>query len=263
MLGTGRVGKKLGLLPVIVILVLLVLMLSLGLRGQFIFNPAYLVLVVALTFLTGVGLVVAYLSAKSYLTTGSTVLLIMSMAFVVQSAVPVGGGLASVYMPAASVGISALGLLVGSVVQLFASIQASFRSAPIGAEHRKFRLALACVVALLLSLLVMFLPFAPSFPSLFVNASGPTFINQVIYAVVIVVFLAGGFLFIRLYRQSRTNALYWYGLALLLWGIGTLGVSYQLVFSDVVAWTGRSGWYIGSLYYLIALQSARLEDNSS
>jgi len=65
----------------------------------------------------------------------------------------------------------------------------------------------------------------------------------------------------RLYLYSNSSALYCYSLALLLWGVGTFGVMWQLRFSDIVAWTGRSGWYIGSLYYLVALQRAKKETN--
>ena len=231
-------------------------------RGQYVFNPQYLILVIGLTFITGVGLIVAYLSAKSYLATGSLVLLLFSMAFVVQSIVPVGSGLASLFSPSATVAIAALGLLVGSVIQLFAAAQASFRSSLIGAENRKLRLTIAGVTALFLSLLVVFLPFLPGFPLLFVDASGVTLINQAIYVIVIAVFVVGSFLFTRLYLHSKSSALYWYSLALLLWGIGTFGVMWQLRFSDIVAWTGRCGWYIGSLYYLIALRSAKKDTDS-
>jgi len=158
--------------------------------------------------------------------------------------------------------MAALGLLVDSGIQLLAAAQASFRSVPIGSEHRKARLTIAGFMAVLLSLIVVFLPFSPGFPSLFVNATGVTMINQVIYAVAIGVFLAGSFLFMRLYSRSKSSTLYWYSLVLLLWGICTFGVAWQLRFSDIVAWTGRLGWYFGSLYYLIALRSAQGETNS-
>jgi len=230
-------------------------------RGQYVFNPPYLLLVISLTLVSAVGFIVAYLSAKSYLATGSLALLLLSMAFVVQSVVPIGSGWASTFSPSATVAMAALGLLVGSVVQLFAAIQASFRSVPIGSEHRKARLTIVCFIAVLLSLIIVFLPFSSGFPSLFVNAAGVTMINQVIYAVAIGVFLIGSFLFMRLYSRSKSSTLYWYSLALLLWGIGTFGVAWQLRFSDVVAWTGRLGWYVGSLYYLIALRSAPKETN--
>ena len=259
-LGVGRINKKLGLIPVAVIAILIVVMLLLGMRGQYVFNPPYLVLIVGLIFVTGVGLVVAYLSIKSYLATGSTVLLIMSMAFVVQSIVPIGSGVVATFSPSATVAIATLGLIVGSVVQMFAAIQASFRSAPIGAEHRKSRLASACLLMLFLSLLVILLPFYPGFPVLFVNAAGVTSLNDAFYALSIIVFLVGSSLFMRLYVQSKSSALYWYSLALLLWGVGTFGVAFQLRFSDIIAWTGRSGWYTGSLYYLVALRSASVEN---
>jgi hypothetical protein len=231
-------------------------------RGQYAFNPPYLLLVISLTIISSVGFVVAYLSAKSYLATGSLALLLLSMAFVVQSVVPIGNGWASTFSPSATVAMAALGLLVGSVIQLLASIQASFRSAPIGSEHRKARLTIACFMALLLSLIVVFLPFWSGFPSLFIDAQGVTLINQMIYAFVVIVFLVGSLLFMRLYLQSKSNTLFWYSLAILLWGIGTFGVMWQLRFSDIVAWTGRLGWYFGSLYYLISLLSARRETNS-
>jgi hypothetical protein len=261
-LGLKNIKKHAGLIPVVVVSLLIALTLGLGLRGQYVFDPPYLLLVISLTLISAVGFIVAYLSAKSYLATGSLALLFLCTAFVVQSVVPIGSGLASTFSPSATVAIAALGLLVGSVIQLLAAAQASFRSAHIGSEHRKLRLILAFLMTTLLSLLVVFLPFWPGFPSLFVNASGVTMLNQAIYWVAIVVFVVGSFLFIRLYLQSKSSTLYWYSLALLLWGIGTFGVMWQLRFSDIVAWAGRIGWYIGSLYYLIALESARREPSS-
>jgi hypothetical protein len=228
-------------------------------RGQYVFNPPFLILAMGLIFITAVGLIVAYLSAKSYLATGSLVLLFFSMAFIVQSIASVGSSLTSLFSPSATVGIAALGLLVGSLMQLFAAAQASFRSALIGSEHRKLRLIIAGTIASFLSLLAVFLPFLPGFPLLFVNAAGVTLLNQIIYASTIVVFVLGSFLFMRLYFHSKSSALYWYSLALLLWGVGTFGVMWQLRFSDIVAWTARSSWYIGSLYYLVSLQRAKKE----
>ncbi len=251
-----------GLIPIAGIALALVFELALGLRGQYVFNPPYLLLAISLTLISTVGFIVAYLSAKSYLATGSLALLLLSMAFVVQSVVPIGNGWASTFSPSATVAMAALGLLVGSVIQLLAAAQASFRSVPIGSEHREARLTIAGLMAVLLSLIVVFLPFSPGFPSLFVDSTGVTMINQMIYAAAIGVFLVGSFLFMRLYSRSKASTLYWYSLALLLWGIGTFGVAWQLRFSDIVAWTGRLGWYFGSLYYLIALRSTREETNS-
>ena len=83
--GAGSINKKLGLIPVVALTSMLAVMLGLGLRGQFVFNPPYLLLVISLTLISAVGFIVAYLSAKSYLATGSLALLLLSTAFVVQS----------------------------------------------------------------------------------------------------------------------------------------------------------------------------------
>ena len=42
-------------------------------------------------------------------------------------------------------------------------------------------------------------------PSLFIDAQGSTLISKTIYAVVIIVFLVGSFLFVRLYLQSKSS----------------------------------------------------------
>jgi len=77
--------------------------------------------------------------------------------------VPIGSGSASLFSTSAAVAIAALGLLVGSIIQLFAAAQASFRSSLIGAENRKLRLIVAGVTALFLGLVVIFLPFLSGF----------------------------------------------------------------------------------------------------
>jgi hypothetical protein len=125
------------LIPIASVALALAIELTLGMRGQYVFNPPYLLLVISLTLISTVGFIVAYLSAKSYLVTGSLALLFLSMAFVVQSVVPIGNGWASTFSPSATVAMAALGLLLGSVIQLLASIQAYFRSTPLGLNIEK------------------------------------------------------------------------------------------------------------------------------
>ena len=68
-LETERINKSVGLIPTVVISSALAIELTLGMRGQYVFNPPYLILVLGLILVSGVGFVVAYLSAKSYLAT--------------------------------------------------------------------------------------------------------------------------------------------------------------------------------------------------
>jgi len=43
--------------------------------------------------------------------------------------------------------------------------------------------------------------------------------------------------------------------------IGSFGVTLQVRFSDILAWTGRLGLYVATVYFLIALLSSRKDNN--
>lgn len=58
-------------------------MLGLGLKGQYTFNPHYLLLALTLIFYLLVTPIVSYISAKGYLANGSLMLLFVSLAFFV------------------------------------------------------------------------------------------------------------------------------------------------------------------------------------
>ena len=250
-----------GLIPVVGIALALVLELALGLRGHYVFSSTYLLLGLNLTIVCGISFVIAYLSAKGYLSTGSLTLLLITMAFILIAIVSIASGLFATYSPNGSVTVIAIGLLVFSAMQLSGSIQGSFRSIPIGSEHRNIRLTLACVGASLLSGLISLLIALKVFPAFFVNGVGVTLTDQIVYSAVVLLFSLSSALFLRQYLKSKSNVLYWYTLALIADALGSFGVTLQVRFSDIVVWTGRLGLYGAIIYFLIALLSSR-EDNS-
>ncbi len=207
--------------------------------------------------------VVAYLSAKGYLLTGSLTLLIITMAFVYISIVSVIIGWLSNYSANWGVTLNGLDLLLFSALQLFASYQASFRSVAIGSEHRNIRLALACVAAVFLSGLLSLLTVLKVFPTFFVNGKGVTLTDQIVFSTAVLLFSLGSMLFLRQHLRSKSNVLYWYTLALVLDAIGTFGITLQIRFSDIVVWTGRLGLYVATVYFLIALLSSRKVNNEA
>jgi hypothetical protein len=152
-----------------------------------------------------------------------------------------------------------IGLLLFSALQIFAAFQASFRSVPIGSEHRKSRLTLACLSAVILSAILSLLIWLNVFPAFFINGVGATSIDQIAYAIVIFLFSLSSILFMRLYLKSKSNVLYWYALALAFDAVGYVGIILQVQFSDVVSLTGRLGIYIATVYFLIAMLSSRKE----
>ena len=237
------------------------IVLGLGLRGHYAFNPPYLLLALDVLFFWGVTPFVAYISARSYLTSGSFTLLLVSLAFIVGVPFSIADGLSANSSPNVSVIFGALGLLFSSTMQLLGSAHASFGTSSIGSEKRKARLVMSYGLVFFISALVMVLALLPAFPPFFVQATGVTTIDQVVYSLVIAFFLVSGVLYLRLYLGSKNDILYMYALALLLFSIGSFGLTQQLVFGDVVVWIGRASLFAGTLYFLSALLQARTESS--
>jgi uncharacterized membrane protein len=79
----GSINKTVAEIPVVAILLTLALMLALGLKGQYAFNPSYLLLILTIVFYLLVTPIVSYISGKGYLATGSLTLLFVSLAFLI------------------------------------------------------------------------------------------------------------------------------------------------------------------------------------
>ncbi len=201
--------------------------------------------------------VIAYLSAMGYLITGSLTLLIITIAFVYICLVTVIIGWIANLSANWGVTLNGIDLLLFSGLLILSSFQASFRSVPVGSEHRKVRLTLACTVAISLGIIVSSLTVLNVFPTFFINGTGVTLTDQIVFSVAVLLFSINSVLFLRQYLKSKSDALYWFTLALVLEAIGTFGVTLQIRFSDIVVWTGRLGIYFATVYFLIALLSSR------
>jgi hypothetical protein len=250
------IKKYTGIIPVLAIALALGIELALGLRGQYVFNPAYLVLGLNIIFV-GMALAVAYLSAKSFLLTGSLSLLFIALSFVLICVAAVMNGLLVTLSPNWGVTVFAVGFLVFAVLQFASAYQASFRSVPFGSEHRKARLFLVCLAAVSMVTVISLLTVLNIFPPFFINGTGVTLTDQIILSIIVIFFFVTSVLFLRQYVKTRSNVLFWYTLGLVLDMIGAYGLSLQLQFSDIVVWTGRIGVYLAAVYYLIALLSSK------
>ena len=257
------INRYWGIVPIACIALALIVELALGLRGHYVFNPFLLRIGLNVVLVGVICFSVAYLSAKSYLLTGSLTLLIITMAFVFICIVSVTIGWLATYSANWGVTLNGLDLLLFSAFQLASSYQASFRSVAIGTEHRELRLALACVAAVSLSMAAALVTAFNVLPTFFVNGVGVTSTDQTVFSIAVLLFSLSSILFLRQYLKSKSNVLYWYTLALILDAVGTFGVTLQVRFSDIVVWTGRLGLYVGTIYFLIALLSAGKEENQN
>jgi len=252
------INKKLALVPLVAILIVLALLLGFGLKGQFVFGSTIAYLVVSILFYWLVTPTVTFISAKGYLNTGSLILLFISLAFFV--ALPFS--IASVVTPSIpnyAVTFAALGFIVSSAFQLAGAVQASFGSVPVGFQNRKLRLFSALAGTLTLCIIIIVFGFLGFYPPFFLQNIGTTFIDYLFYAFSIFFFASSGLLYLRLYFKSKSEVLYFYSLALILYAIGAFGITQQVVFGDAVVWVGRTATYIGLLYFLYALIVSRKE----
>jgi hypothetical protein len=252
----GSINKTLALIPVAAIFLTLTLMLALGLKGQFVFNSPIALLILTILFYLLVTPIVAYISAKSYLATGSLTLLFVSLAFFV--GIPFSISIAAATsIPDLTVALGALGLLVSSTFQLSGAAQASFGSVPVGSEHRRLRLISVFLAVSVVCVMIVLFGFLGVYPTFFVNNVGITLADTVVYGFIISFFLAGGLLYMRLYLKSKSKTLFFYSLGLILYALGSFGITQQVVFGDAVVWVGRLSTYFGLIYFLYALLGSR------
>jgi PAS domain S-box-containing protein len=80
-----------------------------------------------------------------------------------------------------------------------------------------------------------------------------TIISQLFVSTTTFFFLLSAALFLWQYLQSKSETLYWYSLALILFAIGDFSTVFQNQVGDVFSAIGSAGFYIGGIYFLIAL----------
>ena len=125
------------------------------------------------------------------------------------------------------------------------------------ATTRSRNLTVSYVAALAFTLLLTLSVFFHLTPLFFVQGVGPTVLRQIILGVGTVLFVACGFMFLRLYLISWNTVLYWYSLGLILVAIGLVSVFSARAVGSELAWAGRLAQYMGCIYLLISVLSAK------
>jgi hypothetical protein len=91
----------------------------------------------------------------------------------------------------------------------------------------------------------------------FVQGFGVTAVDGAVYGLVILFFLLGSLFHLRVYLKTKSDTLFLYSLALMLYALGSFVITQQVVFGDVVVWVGRVATYMGIVYFLYALIGSR------
>ena len=246
---------KLGAVPALVLAMLIVLFAAFDFFSGYAFNPPNLLLVLNIIFIAGTNLAVAVLSAKSYLTQGSSNLIVLGCAVLVSGLAALAAGWASAFSANANVTIFNVGVLIASGLQVFAALLMSAgTTSKTGASRALLIITYAAFVItiLLLSALTLDDMLPPFFTS-----TGPTDLREFVLGTAGLLFAIAFTIHVRAFLKSKSTVLYWYSLALGSVAMGLLGSLLVTEFNGVLAWLTRIGQYIGGFYFLFAVLALR------
>jgi PAS domain S-box-containing protein len=259
----GALSRRLGaiLIPVfIATIVVLRYLESQALTRELVFDPPLLLLVLNGLFLSIMPFVVVYVSARSYLSTGSRTLLYLGSGLVVLgSASPIAGSL--IGLPGGAnlnVTVYNTGVLATSILLLMCTISARSKASDTRAS-RKSRLTAAYSGAVLFVGLFTAAALQGIVPVFFVQGVGPTLLRQAILGSATLLFAVCSLQSARTYVRSRSSFTYWYALGLALISIGLSAVFLQSSVGSPSGWAGRSAQYLGGICLAIAILALRRE----
>jgi PAS domain-containing protein len=244
--------RKASVILVFFLAVLIIFLFVFKLGEDLSFNSPLLLLILNTLFLTGTGISVAVISARSFLKEGSGAILVLGLATATAGlSALIAGSVASLSVDY-NIATYNLGIFASGGLQFLSAILVSIEVVPRPLSNRKRGLILGYLsVAVFLTIISTFivLGYAPTF----FTASGPTIIRQWVIASAILFFIMSTAVFGWHYRSSKSPILYWYTLALALSSIGLLGAALVTILNTVFNWIVRLATYLAGFYFLAGL----------
>lgn len=211
-------------------------------------------LIIALNFLflTFSNLFVAAISGKSFLKYGSLNVLLLSCALIISGLVSFIGSLTEPVTMNFGVTIQDIGLFTSAGLQVMSAIVTLTSTSSSETVQRKLAIAAAYTVTIAFVLFLTLMAFLNLLPTFFMS-EGTTVTSRLFSATTIFFFILSSILFFWQFFHLKSEPLYWYSLALVLFGIGEFSSIFEMQNGDIYAWVGRLAEYIGGLYFLVAL----------
>ncbi len=223
-----------------------------------VFEPAYLSAILQTVFLAATSYAVAYISLKSYLQNGSTVLVLLgSGALAWGSASLLAPWLATLPGgPNPGITISNTGALLASILHMSSATLVTTGISPSNRQRlRKPLLIFSYLAVLAFTGIFAMASLEGLVPPFFVLGVGQTPLRAIVLGAGATLFATSSLLFGRLYfsSKSKSGVLYWYFLALGLTGLGLAAVFFGRAPGDPISWTGRAAMFLGGVYFLKAV----------
>jgi hypothetical protein len=240
--------RKLGVATPPILVALAATLSIFGVGAGLTFYPFLLISAVGVTIL-GVSAIVAWVSAKSFLLSGSVNLLFLGLAVLVFGSMSILGGLVSQISSAAGNLVYLLGLLAAGILHLTSGVLTY-----VGSPQQKGKLRAKAGVAYSVAVLFMVV-----FSVLAIELAVPqigTAVTKIVVACTASLLLAAGFLFSRVYSRSHSSVLFWYSLGLATTAFAFVALLFAQNTGDLGNWTSIGGVLLGSFYFLISVFAA-------
>jgi hypothetical protein len=237
--------RKLGLSTPPVLAALAAILGLFGLGQEIRFYPIALISAIGASILV-ISVIVAWVSAKSFVQTGSLNLLFLGVAVLTFGTMSILGGLVSSINNSAGTFLYLVGLIMAGGLHLV-SAGLTYYGSPRRKSSLGFRVgtAYAATILVLIALAVW---------ALESNITGATSLPANLFlGSTALLFLVAALLFSRVYLRSRSPTLFWYSLALATTAFAFVALLFSKNAGDLVSWTGIGGVLLGSAYFLISV----------
>ena len=213
----------------------------------YVFEPPWLLFTLNAVFITGLGVLIAWLCFRIFLRGGFLNVLLLGcgvLAFGLSSFVA-GWLIRPPYSLNDAVTIHNIGVLCTAALYFLSSLFAAFGFS-MEIEHRRGLVAVMAYTAVLgLGVILTVEALLELIPPFYIAGEGPTVIRQVVLAVSVTLFSLSAILMMMVYSERKTGFLIYFVNALLLLGAGIVGVCLGMPGSPL-NWLGRARKYLGT-----------------
>jgi len=254
-------------LPVPAIALLLAILYRAGpdLRSwTYVYEPPGLLFILNSIFITGLGLIVAGLSVRSYLRSGFVSILMLGCGVVAfgLSAFTAGWLIRPPHGPNEALTIHNVGVLFASICFFLSSLSASLgKGVETAKPQRALKAGLAYLMVILSVTLLTGATILGSIPPFFVSGEGPTALRQAVLAVSVTLLAVSATQMLTVYAKRPSGFVLYTIVAIFLLGMGLVGIALGTPGSPV-NWIGRVSQYLGNVYLVMAAVGAPREAKS-
>ena len=231
--------------------------------SNYVFEPPWLLFTLNTVFITGLGVLIAWLCFRIFLRGGFLNILLLGcgvLAFGLSSFVA-GWLIRSPHSLNDAVTIHNIGVLCTAALYFLSSLFAAFGFSMEIKTRRGMIAAAACSAVFLSSAALTSETVHQVLPPFFVIGEGPTVIRQVVLSVSVTLLITSALLLMTVYAERKTGFLLYSINALLLIGAGIVGVAIGTPGSPF-NWLGRASQYLGNVYLVGAAMKALGEARS-